>query len=607
MSVPVWARDRPREKPPVTVFSAPSETPPRGRETRGVRERGPSSKRSDDSSPRGDRAKLGKTTGVMAVGAWSAREIARMIESGVPSSDILQAIRSGRESADPLEFQGLGVPVTTQRASSAEARGPAMGEPGRASSAKPQATSEGSSSHASTPQWSSDRSSRDGPRWTHGSSGATLGFAKRALPPLRAPGLLEVKGEEEDMVDPPGPIEVEPEVDPQQVTAGLAKVGLFGNFTKKAVKPQEEDLRTSKGPAKVPKALPRRTRPLEQVKLEEYRKLCRHLFEELVIHRVEMDLVDSVAKDGEILDDSFYAYTDPKSAGTALRYARLMSKYLQDYDIKHGAQSAVGPKPFSLEAIQAFVTAQMAEQVGYYTPQSFLYAVEYFSSLFGFHSPGSSHPRVRKLCRDYIAKAPERSPAPHFEVAFLHWLELAVLDDNLDLQSRVACGKLRLCSEASIRHSDLAGTAMRDVEWCRIIGGSEVLGLRAKSSYTKSGPRTWAASLLGVHPDNDAWLTKLVELLLTMHGSEWKTHSFVGCAAGDGGRWKMHPPLIDEDTLTVKRALLSDIDSGKSKPMSREAALRLRWHGCKATMPLHDPLQCGDEDSEVPGLLERSR
>ena len=107
MSVPVWARDRPREKPPVTVFSAPSETPPRGRETRGVRERGPSSKRSDDSSPRGDRAKLGKTTGVMAVGAWSAREeIARMIESGVPSSDILQAIRSGRESDDP---RGLAV------------------------------------------------------------------------------------------------------------------------------------------------------------------------------------------------------------------------------------------------------------------------------------------------------------------------------------------------------------------------------------------------------------------------------------------------------------------------------------------------------------------
>ena len=140
MSVPVWARDRPREKPPVTVFSAPFETPPRGRETRGVRERGPSSKRSDDSSTRGDRAKLGKTTGVMAVGAWSAREeIARMIESGVPSSDILQAIRSGRESDDPLEFQGLGAPVTTQRASSAEARGPAVDESGRASSAKPQA------------------------------------------------------------------------------------------------------------------------------------------------------------------------------------------------------------------------------------------------------------------------------------------------------------------------------------------------------------------------------------------------------------------------------------------------------------------------------------
>ena len=111
---------------------------------------------------------------------------------------------------------------------------------------------------------------------------------------------------------------------------------------------------------------------------------------------------------------------------------------------------------------------------------------------------------------------------------------------------------------------------MRDVEWCRMVGGTGVLGLRAKAAYTKSGPRTWAASLLGVHPDNDKWLIRWVELLLVMHGHDWRTHSFVGRAAGKTEGWEMYPPLISEDTLTVKHALLADIDAGNQEIMPRE-------------------------------------
>ena len=116
-----------------------------------------------------------------------------------------------------------------------------------------------------------------------------------------------------------------------------------------------------------------------------------------------------------------------------------------------------------------------------------------------------------------------------------------MLDDNRDLQTRIACGKLRLCSQSSISHSDLAGTAMRDAEWCRVIGSSGVLGLRAKAADTQSGPRTWAASLLGVHPDNDRWLIRWVELLLVMHGHDWRTHSFIGRATGKSEGWELYP------------------------------------------------------------------
>ena len=49
------------------------------------------------------REKLGKTSGVMVVGAWGARvEIARMLERGVPSTKILEMIREGEEGEVPL-------------------------------------------------------------------------------------------------------------------------------------------------------------------------------------------------------------------------------------------------------------------------------------------------------------------------------------------------------------------------------------------------------------------------------------------------------------------------------------------------------------------------
>ena len=518
-----------------------------------------------------------------------------MIENGIPSSEILEAIRSGSEGDQPLEIQGEEETAARPSAKSRSEERP----PECLRSAPPKWTiekkaekpvkapagSEGSSSAASTPHLSSDRSSRDTPTWVLGSGQSPLGFTKKASSHAPPPPKPEVK---EECEEEPGPSVVEPEADPGRITRGLEEIGIFGEFSKKADRPSVSEAAPSRVAPYVPLGLPRRSRPLEEAKLEEFRKLATHLFEELVIHEVEMDLVETVSSKEGVIDYAlFHRYTDPKSAGTALRYARLLGRYLQAYEIKYGAPSVTGPKIMGLEAIQAFIISLIEEEVGFYTPRSFLYAVEYFGGLFGYHSPGCAHPRVRRLCTDYVSKSPERRPAPFFEIRFLDWLEKVVLDENRDLQTRIACGKLRLCTQSSIRHSDLAGTAMRDVEWCRMVGGTGVLGLRAKAAYTKSGPRTWAASLLRVHPDNDKWLIRWVELLLVMHGHDWRTHSFVGRAAGKTEGWEMYPPLISEDTLTVKHALLADIDAGNQEIMPREQALHLRWHSCKTTMPTY--------------------
>jgi hypothetical protein len=92
--------------------------------------------------------------------------------------------------------------------------------------------------------------------------------------------------------------------------------GILGQFSKRAARPEKD-----KGPVKadpyIPRALPRRTRPLEAQKLEQYRLATRSLFEDMVILEVPMDLVGDVSKDGvEIDDKAFITLTDPKSPGT---------------------------------------------------------------------------------------------------------------------------------------------------------------------------------------------------------------------------------------------------------------------------------------------------
>ena len=59
----------------------------------------------DGASPSRKKIRLGSTEGAAAVGAWASRwEIAGLIEEGAAASDILEAIQSGFEEANPLQM-----------------------------------------------------------------------------------------------------------------------------------------------------------------------------------------------------------------------------------------------------------------------------------------------------------------------------------------------------------------------------------------------------------------------------------------------------------------------------------------------------------------------
>ncbi|CAK9025394.1 unnamed protein product [Durusdinium trenchii] len=211
--------------------------------------------------------------------AGPEEEIARMIENGVPSNEILEAIRSGSEGDQPLEIQG-----ESEEADEPVAKSLSEERPPRRAALSP------------------------------------LGFAKKAVSPT--PQVPQLRVKEEEPEEKPEPSAVVPELDPGRIAKGLDEVGIFGGFSKKAEKPSGSEAIPSRVAPYVPLGLPRRSRPLEEAKLEEFRKLATHLFEELVIHEVEMDLVETVSsRDGVIDSALFHRYTDPKSAGTALRRA----------------------------------------------------------------------------------------------------------------------------------------------------------------------------------------------------------------------------------------------------------------------------------------------
>ena len=582
MSVPPWVLgNSPRGRPATSLFTGSGRSTPRSSDSR---------KRQEESTPEQRKAKLGRTSGLMAVGAWSARmEIAKMIEEGVASTDILAAIMEGQESEEPLEQRALpwqrGVSQTAglERALRTPRSVPSplteTGEKSRESlrspGGAPGSASRRSSDLVAVPS-GGDRHSGE-PAWTTGSRVA-LPFSKKASGPPSVESPTS-PADSPELSPPPGdwrPPSPEVPTVPEEV----------GTFRKRAVAPPPDSPGREKTPPKVQKKRPTRTNPLELEKRSQFGKLCLQLFEELVILKVKMYLVREVADTITSLvdEEKFAALTEPRAAGTGLRYARLMMRFLE-YLTEGGGEERDPEDFFGISSIYSYVLHLISQGVGFMTPLSFLYAVEHFSTLFRFEAPGSRHPRARKFALDYSKRAPEKNQAPLFSVAFLSYLERAVLDESKKVEHRIVLGKLRLCTQASIRHSDLASTALERVEWCRVVGESSVLGLRARASKTKSGPRPWAAAWLGVDPSNDRWMFVLAELILKSHGSSWKSHNFFGCASDGKGSFAACPPCIGEDVILAKQAILDDLESGKSVPLTEAQAKSLRWHSCKNTLP----------------------
>ena len=150
---------------------------------------------------------------------------------------------------------------------------------------------------------------------------------------------------------------------------------------------------------------------------------------------------------------------------------------------------------------------------------------------------------------------------------------------------RIAAGKLRLCIQASLRWDALQRTPFMNVEWVRRTGENRIIGLRSKFGDSKTGPRPWVASYLGVSEEGDDWLPVLVHLLMESHGEGWRLHDHIGKSYNsEGDIAKTAVASFDQDVQFIRCMLSSALEEGVDLGMTSSQAKTSRWHGAKSTL-----------------------
>ena len=534
---------------------------------------------------------LGRSSGFHAAGAWAARlEIANLLESRCDPERLVSEIRKGQESSAEIRMDGgLSQEVTeflrsgrsdTDLEMVSETRGasPASKHSSEGNEdvvAKQKAILESLTSSTSAPAWANQGESSwqfSKPAWAGVARSGDSSFKRKAVAP--PDGSL---GREEGSVRAPSPPASEkPE---------------SASFSRKARPPTEEQV--MKKEAQIPKFTTSGGRKAdgsmkerELAELKRFQEISCAIFVDMQEMGLRMDIGELVVGDDGSLDlDRFMLHIAPSRAATGLRYARLMRNLIR--------WTSENPNPFknkeaSVEKLNVlgYLEWMVNRETGSRTPQSLLYALDFYARAFGFGIGGSHLERSKRLSLRYSQlKRTDRKAAPMFSRRFMWILEEVALDDRRPLPQRVACGKLRVCIQCSMRHNDLLNTPLSDYEWVRRRGSMDIIALRSKALKGKSGARAWICSTLAVDKGHDKWLSVLVGLLIESHGVAWTSHDFTGRLPGPGGAGFLEAPsTLEQDVIQVKLCLQTLLREGVDPGMTTFETAILRWHGAKATL-----------------------
>jgi hypothetical protein len=280
----------------------------------------------------------------------------------------------------------------------------------------------------------------------------------------------------------------------------------------------------------------------------------------------------------------------PNRVGTASNYCRLIER-LFEYSDSH-PNSRDCNLIFNSSFIKGWLEHLIDHKVGRYTPSSSLTSIRYFAALLEFPVTGDTV-LLRNKCSQYKdEKSVETQRAKGYSKKFLSWLELMVLGSmGFTKPDQLVCGRIRLSAQASIRNDDLRRTPSGRIEWVYDpLEGEhrEYRGILTRAQHTKTLPRHWACSRLGVTEQGDGWLEATVGLLAMAHGDGFATDDHLGkMALPSRHGWAQSPPDGPSDTCYIRRLMLEfseTLGSKDPRKFSPQEVIEFRCHGSKATL-----------------------
>eukprot|EP00435_Cladocopium_sp_Y103_P072453 s30_g40.t1 len=539
---------------------------------------------------------LGATNGVTAAGAWAARlEIANLLEGGLSPRRLVEMIRLGREGDRELKLTGevgedtLGGDETPKSWSrvTERSRTPIRRSEKREPKTEPlidpdqmegiiqdqKAILESLAADA-TPVAPWTASKEVGRAASSGTGLAMkpveMKFSKRAPAPSKDAVITSTSGgsnSAEDVVAVNAPeFGKKAKPPPEGVTPGEpSKKGgipfrMEGGFSHDLAGKEKEDLET-------------------------FVRDALEVYEDMESVGVQMDISKYVRTGKGIDREKFAFHTTPSRASTGLRYIRVLKGLMSWVEEFDPLPTASNVQALERLKVVEYVEYLIQKGVGYHTPQTLLYALDYFGKAFGFDPTGTVWNRAKRLAVKYAKSKPAlTNRAALFSKQTLIALEKMLLNEDFPTVERITAGKLRLCVQAAIRWDDLVHTPLSSLEWIRRRGESAIIGIRAKTTQGKTKARPWVASLMAVDPSNDGWLPCLVKLLVKAHGSSWTTDDHTGKEITRSGVWfTSKPARLGADVIAIKQGLGFYRDEGGDTGMSQKEMELLRWHGAKAT------------------------
>ena len=223
--------------------------------------------------------------------------------------------------------------------------------------------------------------------------------------------------------------------------------------------------------------------------------------------------------------------------------------------------------------------------MGRYSPRAALSSLRHFSDILDFNIERISGltRRMTDVYADRMAREPNM--ADPFSEPFLDWLERLVLGkfhhSNVD---RLVSGRFRIMAQSSTRHDDLKHTRPDSLKLIHHPDGS-LRAILGNSYRTKTRPRNWICSSMGVKPGNNGWLESTIDLLTDAHGSLSAPDDHLGKRAyPDRSGWDLGPPDGQADTMHIRYLMLRASKSLDQPKFTDDQIRRMRHHGAKPTL-----------------------